>query len=277
MTPEATFSEAARTLAPWSVSKAKLVKTCPLAWKFKYVDHVTEHPGPKTRVGLGAHAVLESMERGASAETALEQAHRTLELTSEERAGLEPLLEGILRFIETLSRFRAKSAIDRELCEERLGLDENLEPTGFSASDVFFRGAWDLGFVLADGRVAIVDHKASRTKDLKWHAEQLRAYAIMALAHFPSLRKVWPAIHFVASGEIVWGRPTNADEIRSSLRAWFVSWINDAAERASKPDPQPVVSRFCEHCGYRPRCPAHTMEAAGERLVALSTRQALHG
>ncbi len=269
-----TFSEAARALAPWSVSKAKLAKTCPLAWKLKYRDHLPEVTTLPTRVGTAAHSVLEHVERGETIEAALEAARLEHDLSSDELTGMIPFLAGIRRFAETIAEFRARTAIARELCEERLGLDENLEPAGFSDDATFFRGALDLGFVLEDGRIAIVDHKTSKKKDLKWHSEQLRSYAILALAHFQDLRKVWPAIHFVGAAEVVWAPPATAEQIRGAMRTWFVRWINQAAELARTADPQPVVSRFCDHCGYRPQCPAHTMEAAGERLVQISTGRA---
>ncbi len=268
------FSAQALALAPWSVTKAKLTKTCPLAWKYKYRDRLPERPTLVTRVGVGAHGVLERLERGETMEQAIEGATGEHHLSPEERAGIERFVAGMRAFMETLARFRARSAITRELCEAKLGLTTGLSPTEFHARDVFFRGAWDLGFVLADDRVAIVDHKTGKKSDLKWHAAQLRSYAVMALAHFPRLKKVWPAIHFIGDAEVVWGRATLAEEIRDGVRAWFVAWINEAAERANAPDPQPVVTRFCDFCSYRPICPAHTMEAAGERLVKLSTTRA---
>lgn len=267
------FSAQALALAPWSVTKAKLTKTCPLAWKYKYRDRLPEHPTLVTRVGVGAHGVLERLERGEPMDRAIEGASEEHHLSAEERAGMQRFIAGMRAFMETLARFRAHSAITRELCEAKLGLTAGLEPTEFFARDAFFRGALDLCFVLSDNRVAIVDHKTGKKSDLKWHAAQLRSYAVMALAHFPRLRKVWPAIHFVGDAEVVWGRPTLAEEIRDGVRAWFIAWINEAAERANEPDPRPVVSRFCDFCSYRPICPAHTMEAAGERLVALSTRR----
>jgi hypothetical protein len=267
------FSPAARALGPWSVSKAKLVKTCPLAWKWKYVDKLPERPSLVTRVGIGAHAVLERMERGEPMEVARAGADREHGLSPEERAGVDRLLGGIEAFMETLRRLRERTAIKQELCEAKLGLTAELEPTEFFASNVFFRGAWDLALVFADRRAAIVDHKTSRRKDLKWHAEQLRSYAVMALAYYPELRAVWPAIHFLGDAEVVWASPAYAADIRGGMRAWFIAWINEAAERASAPDPQPVVSKFCSFCGYAEICPAHTMEAAGDRLVTLSTRR----
>ena len=271
------FTEATHALAPWSVSKAKLVRTCPLAFHYKYREKRPEPPSLITRVGVGAHAVLEHVERGEPVPDALAHAVAEHGLSEPEIAGMQRFLGGIERFADTLVRFRADTPIHRELCEEKLGLRADLVPTKFFADDVFFRGAWDLGFVLADQRVALIDHKTARKKALRWYAEQLRCYAIMALAHFPALRKVCSAVHFIGDAEVVWAPAHSAEEIRDRLRAWFVGWLNDSADRASRPDPQPVVSKFCSFCGYRPICPAHTLEVAGERLVALSTRRALHG
>lgn len=267
------FSPAARELGPWSVSKAKLAGTCMLAWSWKYRAKIPERPSAVTRIGVGAHTVLERMERGDGAETALAAADKAHALTPEERAGVERLIGSMQSFMETLQSFRARTAITAELFEAKLGLSADLEPTEFFAADVFFRGAWDAAFVLASGTAAILDHKSSVRKDLKWHAAQLRSYAVMALAHYPELRRVWPAIHFLGDAEVVWGAPALAEDIRGGMRAWFIAWINEAAEKASQPDPQPTVSKFCGVCGYLDRCPAHSLEAAGERLITLSTRR----
>ncbi len=272
MTP---FSTQALELAPWSVTKAKLVRSCPLAWKYKYRDHLPEDmPGLVTRVGRGAHSILERTTRGEALDAAIDAAKAEHGFSAEEMAGIARFLEGIRAFGATLARFRATTPIRRELCEEKVGLTAALEPAPFFGNNVFFRGAWDLGFLLEDLSAAVIDHKTGRKGDIKWHSAQLRAYALMALCHYPELKKVWLGIHFIGDAELVWAKPSSADVIRGQVRSWFVGWINDAAERASFPDPQPVVSRFCDFCSYRPICPAHnSIEAATERLVQLSAKR----
>ncbi len=268
------FSALSHNLAPWSVSKAKLASTCALAFRYRYIEHLPEQvTSPEARVGTAAHEVLERVERGAALDASLGAVATRLELSAEERARLEALAGAIGRFLDTISAFRARGDVRQELCEERLGVDDELRPTGFLAPDVFFRGAVDLAFVLGDGRVALIDHKSSRKKDLKWHASQLKGYAVLAFAHFPELRKVCSGIHFLGDGELVWGRGLSADEIRKSVRDWFVAWIDDAAIRGSQPDPKPQVSAFCDYCGYRPVCPAHGIEVKADGLVQLRTRR----
>lgn len=278
--PAPTWSEAALRLAPWSVSKAKLVRTCPLAWKLKYVDGLPDATSDViTRVGVAVHAVLERTTRGDAIEPALTAVSGELALTSGELAGLRRFLPGIAAFGRTLAAFRSASAIRHELCEQRIGVTADLRPTNFRAPDAFFRGTWDLGFVLADGTVAVIDHKTGRKGDLRWHAAQLRAYAVLAQAVFPALERVWPGIHFVGEAEVLWDSPGPAEHIRTTLRTWFIDWINEAAVRAAAAaeDAAPVVSRFCDFCGHRPVCPAHNpTELVAERLVALRTRRS-HG
>lgn len=268
------FSAEALALAPWSVSKASLARTCPLAFHFKYRLRLREAPSAVTRVGLAAHAVLERMERGADLAPTLAVVSRELGLATAELQALRALVPGIEGFCETLERFRSAGRIAREMCEERLGLSADLQPKAFSGAGVFFRGTWDLALSLVDGRCLLIDHKSGKKKDLRYFADQLRAYAVLGLAHFPELRRAWPAIHFIPAAEVVWGTPLSADEIRGPVTDWFVGWINDAARCASEPDPRPVVSGFCNICSFRDRCPAHAPPGRPERLVPLQVRPA---
>lgn len=269
------FSAKALALAPWSVSKVKLARTCPFAFRAKYIDRIPEdRQVAVSRIGVATHQVLDRALGGEDLATAVPAAEKALRLTPAEAARARRYVPGILAFLDTVGRFRAGCRVVRELREEKLGLTVDLVPTSFGAKDVFFRGVWDMGFVLADGRVAIIDHKTGRRGDMRWHDGQLRSYAVMALSHFPALTKVWPAVHFVGEAEVVWPPPIAAGEIRSTVAAWFEGWINEAAERVGgDAEHEPLVSNFCAICGYLPRCPRFGGRPAEERPVALSARR----
>ncbi len=236
----------------------KLANTCPLAFRYKYIEHIREDVATiEARVGKAVHALLELVTGGASLDGALTLVVPRLRLKADEQTALRPFYDGVTAFAKRMAEFRARTRVVRELREERLGLTADGQPAVFHDRDVFFRGVWDLGFVLADDRVVIVDHKTGKATDPRFHAEQLRAYAVQAHARFPGLSQVRIGLHFPRVGKVAWLPAIPAREIAADLVPWFMEWINRAAERVDTDQHRPIVSSFCKQCGYRPRCPAH--------------------
>jgi hypothetical protein len=120
--------------APWSFSRIKAFNTCPK--QFYHVNVLKEFPFVETeamRYGTEFHKAAEDFIRDGTPVPA----HFRFAAPALEVLAARP---------------------GQKLCEQKLGLNERLEPCDFFAKDVWFRGIVDLAIIDGD-RAYIVDYK----------------------------------------------------------------------------------------------------------------------
>ena len=207
----------------------------------------------EARIGKAVHLALEKVLAGIQLSLAADEA--ALELsTEEELSKFRALCARIPAFLTRIDQFRRRHRITRELIEARLAVRDNFTAGGFYSGDAFFRGILDLGYFYGDGNLAVVDHKTGARRPNVDVTEQLEGYAVLAVATFRSVKRLWLGIHWVAEGDIEWAPPMSRAEINQRLLPRVQSNI-EAAALAIVDGPRLNPGSWCAFCSYRTLCP----------------------
>lgn len=253
------FTKEAASLAPWSISKAKTGTQCPWKFKYQYIDKaivpedkVFELNDAKLRVGSAVHKYAEEVARGRESSIAEIIALEEGQLVHEEEDEFQSMLESVNAFNEKITDFKKSKNVIKDLIEVRLGISEDLKPTGFFSKDAFFRGVMDRALLTEDGTAVIIDLKTGKFPSLKYSQDQLNAYSLVAFVTWDFVHTVRPALYFTATGDLLWGKKIT----RESFPTWenhpTVSFINKSAEEAGTE--QIIPGKYCSWCQYKIMC-----------------------
>jgi ATP-dependent exoDNAse (exonuclease V) beta subunit len=257
------LSDAARTLKPWSMSKAALARNCPFSFQLKYLKRIREIAPPRSpgsRIGKAVHRMLESFLQGIP-EGALQQTLLGIsmreKLTSVETEEAMSYLHNIRMFTEKVQAYKQKHSISEEFIEHKFSFTDDLQATPYNDKSELFKGIWDLAFKTPDNYVIIIDHKSGEKLDLpqvqEKYGHQHKLYAVGAMTKFPDLSGVQMAFNFIQKDHIVWLPMISRVTIENDLVPWFVSYLNGSAEQAQTD--RAIKSWLCSFCGYMPACP----------------------
>ncbi len=260
---------------PWSPSKAQLAAQCPLAFRFRYIDHAPSAPqGLAGVIGVIVHRaqelVLSKTHNLASAfeEAIKENKH---ELTDAEIEKVLSFSESVRGFAERIEKFKEKNRVKQILLEQKWAIDQDFTPCPFDDEKAMIRGIVDMAVVLESGIVLIIDHKTGRRRPAAYYKAQLDIYSVFALSHFPELVGVQCALHYVAPGKLDWSDTVRPQQIRGLLRPWLISYLNIRAERAQTEIARP--GKHCKWCDYRDICEFRGRDVE-ERVEQIDARQA---
>ena len=146
----------------------------------------------------------------------------------------------------------AKASLDRlkafpgeKLCEYEMGLTENLEPCGFKAPNVWWRGIADL-IVLRDDMAFVLDYKTG--KSAKYADKgQLELMALAVFKHFPQVKRVKAGLLFVVANAF-----PKAEYTREQEGDIWQKWLTDYAKMKMAYETgvwNPRTSGLCKkHC-----------------------------
>ena len=211
------------SIAPWSFSKAKAFEQCPK--QFYHEKILREYPFVETdaiRYGNAFHTAAEEYVRDDT-----------------------PLPKMFDYAVDMLESLKAKKG--NKLCEEKLGVTENLSPCSFYDKEVWYRGIADLLIINEEDELAwVVDYKTG--KNAKYADKgQLELMALLVFAHYPKIKYVRAGLLFVVSNNLV--RDSYADFDAPTL---WTKWANkysimEMAEKRNVWNPRP--SGLCKrHC-----------------------------
>jgi CRISPR/Cas system-associated exonuclease Cas4 (RecB family) len=245
----------AKIRAPWSASKVQTALLCPRLFHYRYVEKVPEpEVMPEARLGKAVHAAIEAALANQPLETALAEGRKTL-IGERERVRFELLAMSVPAFLERIAEFRRKHRIHRAMIEFSLAVREDGSSTQFYSADAFYRGVLDAAYLYDGDNLALVDHKTGfRARNLNIE-EQLEGYAVLAAAHFRSVRRVWLGVHWLADADVDWARPMTIIEVQRKLVPRVMDNIEAAAlavEGTNRTEP----GVWCYRCNYRSICPA---------------------
>ena len=161
----------------WSYSALKTFETCPK--QYYHTKILKEFPFQETedtRYGKQFHKACEDYIRSGTA-------------LPNRFSFIKPVLDELL----------AKPG--RKLCEERLGITEDLKPCEFFDKNVWFRGIIDLLIIDGD-RAFVVDYKTGKTARYA-DPDQLELMAMCVFKHYPIVKKVNAGLMFVIANAFI--------------------------------------------------------------------------
>jgi putative RecB family exonuclease len=249
-------------LGALSPSRASDFMTCPLLYRYRTIDHLSEEPSPDALRGTLVHKVLEDLfDLPAPARTP-DQARDLLVPTWDSLLAAEPGIaemftaEGpevtewlascrvVLDRYFTLEDPRRLEPAERELYVEAL-LDSRL----------LLRGFVDRLDIAPDGAIRIVDYKSGRSPGEMFEGKALFQMKFYALVIWRT-RGVVPAmlqLVYLGNGEMLRYVPDEADLLATERK---VEAIWGAIRRAEESgDWRPNRSRLCDWCSFQALCP----------------------
>jgi len=185
------------SIAPWSFSKAKAFEQCPK--QFYHEKILQEYPFVET----------EAIRYGNAFHTAAEEYIR-------DGTPLPKMFDYAQAMLDSLN---TKKGV--KLCEEKLGVTENLLPSGFYDKEVWYRGIADLLIINEeDGLAWVIDYKTG--KSAKYADKgQLELMALLVFAHYSKITHVRAGLLFVVSNDLV--KDSYADSDAGML---WTKWTN---------------------------------------------------
>jgi putative RecB family exonuclease len=247
----------------YSHSRVKTFETCPLQYKFKYVDAIPEPlENIETFVGKRVHEVLEQLYRGLSPDVA---APALMDLLAAYRAAWEAHWRAEIRIvrgdaahfyqsygarcIENLYNARAPFNQDTTLY-----LEQYLEfPLGDAGTHTM-RGYADRISIRRDGVYEIHDYKTSRRALTQRDADvdrQLSLYEIGLRTLHPEAKEIQLVWHFLNPRVTVRSRRT--PERLTQIQRDTQTLINRVESETTYPAKK---SALCDWCTYKAMCPA---------------------
>ena len=138
-----------------------------------------------------------------------------------------------------------KNKQGEKLCELKLGITEDLEPCGFYADDVWFRGIADL--IILDGDLAwVIDYKTGKSSKYA-DKGQLELMAMSVFKHYPQVKTVRAGLVFVISNDLVKSTYTEYDKPKlwEKWLAKYKQMETAAIEEVWNAKPNGLCRRHC--------------------------------
>ena len=245
------------SLSPSSVSA---FKSCPLAFKFSYIDRLPEPPSPAATKGTLVHRALELLMCRSPSERTVDAALVDLETARVEMVD-DPDLAGLELTDEQRAQFDADA---EELVRRYFQLEDprTVNPNGLELKltaqfgRVKLRGVIDRLEIDDDGEFVVTDYKTGSVPSEYAENQRLSGVHIYAALCEQMLGKR-PArvqLYYLSKPEAIIATPT-AQSVAGVGRRADALWtaILRACEREDfRPHPGPL----CDYCTFKPYCPA---------------------
>ena len=252
-------------LGPWSHSKLKVLKNCPLKFYLQYILKVPPKTEQEmslvTEVGKAAHRVLELTLGGKTLDRSYAQARTEFPQLNDEQ--WEEHLKGVeynmIKFKERIDTFEREHGVKRIIQELRIGVTSDWEPTGFFSEDVYYRGVIDLVIQLMNGDCVIVDHKYGTVAamGLRNFQDQLDVYKVLFHKGIAPIEGAQCGIHHIKEGEVVLDDYVDKETIETSLLNRIEFSIEGAIDKLLEIGYfKHIAGNTCKYCDYRTECKA---------------------
>ncbi len=246
-----------RSLSPTRVTS---FTDCPLAFRYRAIDHLPETPSPHATRGTLVHRVLERLvwdhppeertQKTASAE--LERAWSELQGTPEYAElglGEEAAAAFLAEARELVANYFTLEDPGRV---EAVGVEVGLEA---ELDGLLLRGVIDRLDLNGTGDLVVVDYKTGRAPSAHYEKAKLTGVHLYALLCEQTLGRAPVEVRLLHLREplSITARPS-PQTLRGQRVRTMAVWR--AIERACERDDfQPRPSRLCEYCSFQARCP----------------------
>jgi hypothetical protein len=216
----------------WSYSSLDLFKQCPQKYyRLRVLKDVKDPPAEHLNYGLAVHKAAEDyIGKGV------------------------PIPEKYVAILKTsLDRLIAMEG--EKHCELRLGLTQGLEPCGFFAPDVWWRGVADL-IIIKDDSAYVVDYKTGKSSKYA-DTKQLELLSLAVFKHFPQVKKIKGGLLFVVANDLI-----KANYEQDKAGVYWTKWLEDTGrlEAAITNDVWNAKPNFT----CRQYCPVHDCQHNGK-------------
>jgi hypothetical protein len=216
----------------WSYSSLDLFKQCPQKYyRLRVLKDVKDPPAEHLNYGLAVHKAAEDyIGKGV------------------------PIPEKYVAILkDPLDRLIAMEG--EKHCELRLGLTQGLEPCGFFAEDVWWRGVADL-IIIKDDSAYVVDYKTGKSSKYA-DTKQLELLSLAVFKHFPQVKKIKGGLLFVVANDLI-----KANYEQDKAGVYWTKWLEDTGrlEAAITNDVWNAKPNFT----CRQYCPVHDCQHNGK-------------
>jgi putative RecB family exonuclease len=246
-----------QTLSPSSMG---CYTSCPLAFKFSYVQRLPEPPSAPASKGTLVHLALQHLHWRPAAERTIEAALEDLGRASRELEG-DAEFSGLELTPEQLEQFRA----DAEVLVRRyfeledptkvrtIGVELKLAA---ELEKVTLRGIIDRLELDDDGELVITDYKTGNTPSERWEMKSLAGVHVYSVLceHVFGRRPARVQLLYLSKPEAILAEPSDVFMRGVNQRSGAVM---EAVRRAcSRDDFRPKTSALCDYCNFREFCPS---------------------
>jgi putative RecB family exonuclease len=264
-----------RSLSPSSMST---FTSCPLAFRFSYIERLPEPPSAPASKGTLVHLALQHLMWRPPADRTMENALADLERASAELAA-DPEFSELELSEEEWAAFNADAEVllrryfEMEDPREITVLGVELRVTAETADGVVIRGIIDRLELDADGELVITDYKTGREPGEGWEQQSMAGihiYSLLCERMFGRRPKSIQLLYLSKPERIV-THPSDQSvrgvEVKSGA---VMKAVRTACVRS---DFRPRTSALCNYCSFKEFCPAYGGDPAQAAPVMLA-RQA---
>lgn len=252
-----------------SFSRADMYRTCPLKYRFAYVDKLPTQPSPALSWGSAIHAALEAwwdqkLPEAPPVDVLLQGLYDGWDDSGFEGIQRDEKLRWYRHAQDVLRQHHARHAPSYRpavACEEWFEID--------LGDDVVVVGSIDHVAKTERDGIGIVDWKTNRKAKPRRYVEDSLQLAVYALAakHLWGVDPEWVALDFVVPGVRVTVERERIDTDAA------LQTLRETAERLREGAFAPTPNRLCDWCDFRAVCPAFEGEGpdvAGSAVVELA-------
>ena len=251
-------------LGSLSPSRASDFTSCPLLYRFRTIDQLSEPPSEAAARGTVVHKVLEDLFDLPAPERTPRQAKSMVEQAWEDVRSLDPALATLFTS-ETEGAEEGWLESCRQVLRRYFDLEDprRLEPAerehyveALLDSKLLLRGFIDRVDVAPDGRIRVVDYKSGRVPSEAYEAKALFQLKFYALVIWRT-RGVVPAmlqLIYLGSGDILRYVPDESDLLATERKAEAIWRAIRTAQETGEWQPNP--GRLCGWCAHKSLCPA---------------------
>lgn len=234
--------------------------SCPLAFRFSYVQRLPEPPSPPASKGTLVHLALQHLHWRPAGQRTLANALADLDRARAELAA-DPDLTGLELTEAEWEQFHADAEalvrryfdLEDPTAVRPIGLELKLTA---ELGKVTLRGIIDRLELDADGELVITDYKTGTAPNERWEQKSLNGVHLYALLceHVFGRRPVRVQLLYLSTPEAIIATPTEAS-IRGvrTRSAAIMDTIRTACERD---DFRPRTGPLCNFCTFQEFCPA---------------------
>ncbi len=234
--------------------------TCPLAFRFSYVERLPEAPSAPASKGTLVHRALERLMLREPQARTLDAAMEDLALAGEELAA-HPEFSGLELTDDELGAFFEDAAL---LVRRYFELEDptTVRPIGLEIKltaeleKVTLRGVIDRLELTDDGELVVTDYKTGRSPSERWEQKSLAGVHIYSLLCEESFgrRPIRVQLLYLSKPEAIIATPSDQSARGVQMKSEAVM---EAVRRAcARDDFRPSTGPLCDFCSFREFCPS---------------------